>query len=110
MVATADLAGPPPKRTTGRLRSPVPRYDYFMGATRRCLIGAFVAVVAAAAGVSGAPSAAGAPSNCQQVGATIVCGQGGLSDIPGHNGVMAPFGAGCINAYGTYQNCAVQRD
>jgi hypothetical protein len=63
--------------------------------------------------MSGAPSAAADPSNCQQVGATIVCGQGGVRGIPGgtpgHNGVMAPFGAGCINPYGTYQNCAVQR-
>jgi hypothetical protein len=80
-----------------------------MSATRRCLVGAFVAVAAAAVGVSGAPPAVADPSNCQQFGSTIVCGQGGVGGIPGHNGVMAPFGAGCINAYGTYQNCAVQR-
>jgi hypothetical protein len=59
--------------------------------------------------VSGAPPVAADPFNCQQVGATIVCGQAGISGIPGHNGVMAPFGVGCIDAYGTYQNCAVQR-
>ena len=85
-----------------------PRYDCFMGVIRRCLIGTLVAVAAAAVGMSGAPSAAADPSNCQQVGATIVCGQGGVSGIPGHNGVMAPFGRGCINPYGTYQNCTVQ--
>ena len=58
--------------------------------------------------MSGAPPAAADPLNCQQVGAMTVCGQGGIGGIQGHNGVMAPFGEGCINAYGTYQNCAVQ--
>jgi hypothetical protein len=86
-----------------------------MGATRRCLIEALVAVAAAAVGVSGAPWAAAAPSNCQQLGTTMVCGQGAIRGgiplgIPGHNGVMAPFGEGCTNVYGAYQNCAVQRD
>jgi hypothetical protein len=79
-----------------------------MRATGRCLIGAVVAVAALAIGMSGTPRASAAPSNCQQVGATIVCGQGGVSGIQGHNGVMAPFGGSCINPYGTYQNCAVQ--
>jgi len=80
-----------------------------MRATRRCLIGALVAVAAAAVGMSGAPVAAADPSNCQQLGATMVCGQGAIrGGIPGHNGVMAPFGGSCTNAYGAYQNCAVQ--
>jgi hypothetical protein len=58
--------------------------------------------------MSGAPPVAADPSNCQQVGATTVCGQGGGSGVLGHNGVMPPNGGGCINPYGTYQNCAVQ--
>jgi hypothetical protein len=79
-----------------------------MKATGRCLIGAFVAVAATAVGVGGASLATADPSNCQQVGATVVCGQGGVTSAPGHNGVMAPFGGGCTNPYGGYQNCATQ--
>jgi hypothetical protein len=59
--------------------------------------------------MSGAAPAAANPINCQQVAANTVCGQGGVSGVLGHNGVMAPFGAACINPYGTYQNCAVQQ-
>src|ERR1700739_2994806 len=80
-----------------------------MRATRRCLVRVLVAVAVAAVGMSGVPLAAAEPFNCQQVGAPTVCGQRGISGIQGHNGVMAPFGPGCINAYGTYQNCAVQQ-
>jgi hypothetical protein len=80
-----------------------------MSARRRCLIGALAGVAVAAIGMGGAPLAAADPSNCQKVGATIVCGQDGVIGIPGHLGVMAPFGSGCINPYGTYQNCAIQR-
>jgi hypothetical protein len=65
--------------------------------------------------MSGAPPVAADTSNCQQVGSTTTCGQGRVSGtagdnagIQGHNGVMAPFGEGCINPYETYQNCAVQ--
>jgi hypothetical protein len=79
-----------------------------MTATRRCLIRVVVAAAAAAVGISGAPLAAADPLNCQHVGTATVCGRGGISGIQGHNGVMAPFGSGCTNAYGTYQNCAVQ--
>jgi hypothetical protein len=72
-----------------------------------------VAVATAAVGMSAAPPAAADLSNCQQVGATKVCGQGGVRVSPvipiaGHNGVMAPFGGGCFSPYLTYQNCAVQ--
>ena len=78
-----------------------------MKATRRCLIGLVVAL--AAIGMSGAPLAAADTVTCLQNGVTTVCGQGGVSGIPGHYGVLAPGGGGCINPYGTYQNCAVQQ-
>jgi len=82
-----------------------------MGVTRRCLIGVVVAVAAAAMGISGAPPAGADPSNCQQVGATTVCGQGtvnggGQSAAPAAPAVPPKGGGGC-NAYGTYQNCIV---
>jgi hypothetical protein len=75
-------------------------------------MGVAVAVAAAGIGMSGVPPAAGDPSNCQQVGATTVCGQGGVMVPPriaGHNGALVPFGRGCFNPYFAYQNCAVQR-
>ena len=78
-----------------------------MKATRRCLIGALAAL--AAIGMSGMPPAAADTSNCLQLGATSLCGQGGVTGTPGHYGVFAPDGGSCVTPYGTYQNCAVQQ-
>jgi hypothetical protein len=75
---------------------------------------AALTIGAAAIGISIAPPAAAAPSNCQTVGATVVCGQGNVSgggqSAGAPNGpVSAPVGGGCQNAYGGYQNCNVGR-
>jgi hypothetical protein len=63
-------------------------------------------------GISVAPLAGADTSNCQQVGASTVCGQGGVrgggQPAGGSNPqVPAPSGGGCKNAYGGYQNCNV---
>jgi hypothetical protein len=57
-------------------------------------------------GISVAPLAGADPTNCQQVGATTVCGQGGVNS---GGQPAAPPGAGpqaCTNVYGGYQNCS----
>jgi hypothetical protein len=69
-----------------------------------------MAIGAAAIGIGIAPAAADT-SRCQQVGATTICGQGGVtngrpsagaSNAPGQGG---PASGGCVNQYGTYQSC-----
>ena len=67
---------------------------------------AAMAIGAAAIGI--APSAGADPSNCQQVGTSSICSQGG--DIRGSQpaappGPAAPNGGGCLTPYGTYQSC-----
>ena len=59
-------------------------------------------------GISVAPLAGADTSNCQQLGAATVCGQGAITNggqratpPPG----AQPPGGGCTNAYGAYQNC-----
>lgn len=59
-------------------------------------------------GIGVAPPAGADTSNCQQIGAATVCGQGGVNSggqsaapPPG----AGPAGGGCTNAYGGYQNC-----
>ena len=75
---------------------------------------AAAAIGAAAVVFSIAPPAAADTSNCQQAGASSVCGQGDVrggdqspdgSDVPA--GVLAPGpdDSGCTTPYGTYQNC-----
>jgi hypothetical protein len=59
-------------------------------------------------GIGVAPSAGADPSNCQQVGAATVCGQGSVNS--GGQPAASPPGAGspgsaCTNAYGGFQNC-----
>jgi hypothetical protein len=81
-----------------------------MRATRRYVMGGLVTVATAAIGISIASPALADPTNCQQVGATTVCGQGsvhGGAHSPGGSNpqVPAPTGGGCTNAYGAYQNC-----
>ena len=72
---------------------------------------AAVAIGAAAIGISVAPPAGAASSNCRTVGASIVCGQGGVKGGGQPTGgaltapVPAPAGGGCTTQYGTYQNC-----
>jgi hypothetical protein len=60
-------------------------------------------------GISVAPLAGADPSNCQQVGASTVCGQGDVSggggQPPARRPVSGPPAGGCTNAYGGYQNC-----
>jgi hypothetical protein len=80
---------------------------------RTTIVLAALAVGAAAIGIGIAPPAAADPSsNCQTIGASTVCGQGGItggggaSAAPG--GGAAPSGGGCVNAYGGYQNCNVK--
>ena len=65
-----------------------------------------LAISAVTIGISVAPLAGADPSNCQQVGAATVCGQGGVNS--GGQPAAPPPGAGpnsCTNAYGGYQNC-----
>jgi hypothetical protein len=70
---------------------------------------AAMAIGVAAIGIGVAPLAGADPNNCQQVGATTVCGQGGVNS-GGQPAAPRP-GAGpqaCINQYGGYQNCQNQ--
>ena len=67
-----------------------------------------LAVGAVTVGISVAPLAGADPSNCQQVGAATVCGQGSVNS--GRQPAASPPGAGspgsaCTNAYGGFQNC-----
>jgi hypothetical protein len=65
-----------------------------------------LALAICAVTISVAPLAGADPNNCQQVGATTVCGQGGVNR--GGQPAGAPPGAGpqaCTNAYGGFQNC-----
>jgi hypothetical protein len=69
-----------------------------------------LAIAAAAIGISFAPPAAADTSNCQNAGATTVCGQGGVTGAGPSAGApsappSAPAGGGCLTQYGTYQNC-----
>jgi hypothetical protein len=60
-------------------------------------------------GISVAPLAGADPTNCQQVGAATVCGQGGVNS-GGQPAAPAPRAGAqaCTNAYGGYQNCSMQ--
>jgi hypothetical protein len=69
-----------------------------------------VALGAAAIGISVAPPATADSSNCHTVGASIVCGQGGVKGGGQPAGALtapvpAPAAGGCTTPYGTYQNC-----
>jgi hypothetical protein len=74
---------------------------------------AALAIGAAAIGISIAPPSAADDSNpnCQTVGGTTVCAQGG--DVRGGDQFVAPPDpvagppdvGGCLTQYGTYQNC-----
>ena len=57
-------------------------------------------------GISVAPLAGADPTNCQQVGATTVCGQGGVNS-GGQPAAPNPDAGpnGCTNVYGGSQNC-----
>ena len=73
---------------------------------------AAMAIGAAAIGVGIAPSAAADPNpNCQNVGGSTVCAQGGDVRSPGQSvappaPVAGPPGVGgCLTPYGTYQSC-----
>ncbi len=75
-----------------------------MKKTRNVLL---LAVGAVTISLGVAPLAGADPNNCQQVGATTVCGQGGVNR--GGQPAGAPPGAGpqaCTNAYGGFQNCS----
>jgi hypothetical protein len=74
-----------------------------MKKTRNVLV---LAIGALTLGISVAPLAGADPTNCQQVGATTVCGQGGVNSV---RQPAAPPGAGpsaCTNQFGGYQNCS----
>jgi len=67
---------------------------------------ALVLAGAVTIGISVAPLVGADPSDCQQVGSTLVCGQGAnrgqpAAPLPG----TGPPGGRCVNAYGTFQNC-----
>jgi hypothetical protein len=69
-----------------------------------------LAIGAVTIGISVAPLAGADPSFCEQVGATTVCGQGGVNS--GGQPQVPPPGAGrprggCTNMYGGYQNCNI---
>jgi hypothetical protein len=67
-----------------------------------------LAISAVTIGISVAPQAGADPSFCQQVGATTVCGQGGVNSGGPPQApppIAGPPGGGCTNAYGGYQNC-----
>jgi hypothetical protein len=59
------------------------------------------------------PAAADPTSDCQTVGGSTVCAQGG--DVRGGKSGVSPGpasgspGGGCTNAYGSYQNCNAGR-
>ena len=58
-------------------------------------------------GISVAPLAGADPTNCQQVGAATVCGQGSVNS--GGQPAGTHGGAGpqaCTNVYGAYQHCS----
>jgi hypothetical protein len=74
------------------------------------VLAAAVAIGSTAIGITIAPPAAADPtSNCQTVGGSTVCAQGG--DVRGGKSGVSPGpasgsrGGGCTNAYGSYQNC-----
>lgn len=65
-----------------------------------------LAIGAVTIGISVAPLARADPTNCQQVGAATVCGQGDVNS--GRQPAGPPPGAGpnsCTNVYGGYKNC-----
>jgi hypothetical protein len=71
---------------------------------------AAMAIGAAAIGIGIAPPAAADTSRCQPVGATTICGQGGVTNAgpsAGASNVPAqgPASGGCLTQYGTYQSC-----
>ena len=71
---------------------------------------AAMAIGAAAIGIGIAPPAAADTSNCQTVGASTICGQGGVTNrgpsaSPSNAPVQAPASGGCLTPYGTYQSC-----
>jgi|HubBroStandDraft_2_1064218.scaffolds.fasta_scaffold396533_2 hypothetical protein len=70
-----------------------------------------LAIGAVTIGIGIAPPAAADTSRCQSVGATTICGQGGVtnggrsagaSNAPAQGG---PASGGCLTQYGTYQSC-----
>ena len=69
------------------------------------------AIAVAAIGISIAPPAAADPSkDCQQVGATTVCGQGTVSGGADQSAAPtapadSPSVGSCSTPYGTYQRC-----
>ena len=73
------------------------------------VFGGLIVVAAAAIGISVAPPAAADPTNCQTVGGTTVCGQGGVGGGGQSATPAAPAphsgAGGCTNPYGGYQNC-----
>ncbi|HUO39170.1 MAG TPA: hypothetical protein VMU34_15640 [Mycobacterium sp.] len=100
-----------------------------MRTIRRCVTGGLATVAAAAIGIGAAPSAA---ADCQGSGAATVCAQGTVTaadptsptsgpyypydcqdDYLCYNGpnsmLYGGYPGGCVNAYGTYQNCAIRR-
>jgi len=71
---------------------------------------AAMAIGAAAMGVGIAPPAAADTSRCQSVGATTICGQGGVTNGGPSAGAsnapaQGPASSGCLTQYGTYQSC-----
>jgi hypothetical protein len=71
---------------------------------------AAMAIGAAAIGIGIAPPAAADTSNCQQVGAATICGQGGVKNGSPSAGAsnapaQGPANGGCLTPYGTYQSC-----
>ena len=71
---------------------------------------AAAALGAAVIGISFAPPAAADSSNCHSVGASIVCGQGGVRGGGQPGGALTapvpvPASGGCTTPYGSYQNC-----
>jgi hypothetical protein len=72
-------------------------------------VAAAMAIGAAAIGIGIAPAAADT-SRCQPVGATTICGQGGVTNGGRSAGAsnapaQGPASGGCLTPYGTYQSC-----
>lgn len=65
---------------------------------------ALVLAAAVTIGISVAPPAGADPFDCQQVGSTTVCGQGGVNSQPAAPSPSAGPRS-CTNAYGSYQAC-----
>ena len=77
---------------------------------RATIVRAALGIGAVVVGTSVAPLAAAEPSNnCQTVGSTTVCAQGGPNNGAGQSapGAVAPNGGAqsCTNQFGAYQNC-----